>query len=357
MTGGTINRSGNRSGNSSGSSSGDGAAAPAVFTRAVLELNAEAECQRICAAIRATVFDRFRRKGAIVALSGGIDSSTVGALCVRALGPERVHGLSLPERDSSPGTPSLSRGVAEHFGIAISEEVITPVLEAAGCYERRDEAIRQVLPDYGPGWKSKIVLPSVVASDRLRIYSVIAEDPDGERHEARLSQPAYLGILAATNFKQRVRKMFEYHWADRLHYAVAGTPNLLEYDQGFYVKLGDGAADLKPIAHLYKTQVYNMARHLGLPEEVTNSVPTTDTYSLPQGQDEFYFALPYDQMDLLLHAFNHDVKAAEAGAPLGLSEEQVNWVYKDIQAKRRTTKPLHLAALKVEEIDGVGEKY
>ena len=349
MTGGTINRSGNRSGNSSGSSSGDGAAAPAVFTRAVLELNAEAECQRICAAIRATVFDRFRRKGAIVALSGGIDSSTVGALCVRALGPERVHGLSLPERDSSPGTPSLSRGVAEHFGIAISEEVITPVLEAAGCYERRDEAIRQVLPDYGPGWKSKIVLPSVVASDRLRIYSVIAEDPDGERHEARLSQPAYLGILAATNFKQRVRKMFEYHWADRLHYAVAGTPNLLEYDQGFYVKLGDGAADLKPIAHLYKTQVYQLAEHLGVPGEIRDRPPTTDTYSLAQSQEEFYFSLPYEQMDLCLWAKDHSVTAAQAAPVLELEPEQVERVYRDIEAKRRVTEYLAAAPVLIQD--------
>jgi NAD+ synthase len=267
---------------------------------------------------------------------------------VRALGGERVHGLSLPERDSSRETPSLSRGIAEHLGIPLVEEVITPVLEAAGCYERRDEAIRQVLPDYGLGWKSKIVLPSVVESDRMRIYSVIAEDPDGGSHEARLSHSAYLGILAATNFKQRVRKMFEYHWADRLHYAVAGTPNLLEYDQGFFVKLGDGSADLKPIAHLYKTQVYQIAEHLGVPESILLRPPTTDTYSLAQTQEEFYFSLPYGRMDLCLWARNHGVSSADAAPVLELTPEQVERVYRDIDAKRRVAEYLRAAPVLVD---------
>ncbi len=298
-----------------------------------------------------------RRRGLVVAVSGGIDSSACLALAVRALGAKRVFALLLPERDSSPTSTSRGRLLCEHCGVENQVEEISDILEAAGCYRRRDEAIRRVFPQYDETYKQKIVVPPLEGRQRLTFFSVVIQSPEGEISKARLPLDAYLQVVAATNFKQRTRKMLEYYHGDRLNYAVVGTPNRLEYDQGFFVKGGDGLADVKPIAHLYKTQVYNMARHLGLPEEVTNSVPTTDTYSLPQGQDEFYFALPYDQMDLLLHAFNHDVKAAEAGAPLGLSEEQVNWVYKDIQAKRRTTKPLHLAALKVEEIDGVGEKY
>ena len=128
---------------------------------------------------------------------------------------------------------------------------------------------------------------------------------------------AYLQIVAATNFKQRVRKMMEYYHADRLNYAVAGTPNRLEYDQGFFVKLGDGAADVKPIAHLYKTQVYALAEYLGVPEEIRRRPPTTDTFSLPQTQEEFYFALPYAKMDLCLYGHNHGVPAAEVAAAAG----------------------------------------
>ncbi len=143
--------------------------------------------------------------------------------------------------------------LADSLGIDSMLEEISPMLEAAGCYQRRDDAIRMVCPEYGPGYKSKIVLPSVIDSDSFRLYSVVVEAPDGTQTKHRLTTEAYLGIVAATNFKQRVRKMLEYYHADRLNYVATGTPNRLEYDQGFFVKLGDGAADVKPIAHLYKT--------------------------------------------------------------------------------------------------------
>ena len=188
----------------------------------------------------------------------------------------------------------LSRLLADSLGIDSALEDISPILEAAGCYRRRDDAIRKVCPDYGPGYKSKIVLPSVIDSDSFRLYSVVVMAPDGTQTRHRLTPESYLGIVAATNFKQRVRKMLEYYHADRLNYVVAGTPNRLEYDQGFFVKLGDGAADVKPIAHLYKSQVYALAEYLGVPEEIRSRPPTTDTYSLPQSQEEFYFSLPYD---------------------------------------------------------------
>jgi NAD+ synthase len=160
-----------------------------------------------------------------------------------------------------------------------------------------------------------------------------------------MSAAAYLQMVGATNFKQRLRKAMEYYHADRLHYAVAGTPNLLEYDQGFFVKQGDGAADLKPIAHLYKTQVYALADYLGLPEEIRRRAPTTDTFSLPQSQEEFYFALPYREMDLCLWAYNHGKAAAETGSVLGMSAAQVERVYRDIEAKRRAGRYLHQTAL------------
>jgi len=153
-----------------------------------------------------------------------------------------------------------------------------------------------------------------------------------------------LKFVAATNFKQRVRKTMDYFHADRLHYAVVGTPNRLEYDQGFFVKVGDGAADLKPIAHLYKTQVYAMARALGLPPAICEAQPTTDTYTLPQGQDEFFFALPYAQMDIALWSLNHGVPADALGAALGVDAAQAQRVYDDIAAKRRAAQYLHAAA-------------
>ena len=250
-----------------------------AFSANALNLKCASEADHIGAVLRDAVFRRFKKKGAVVGASGGIDSSVVAALAARALGRDRVLALLMPERDSAAETLSLSRGLAEHLGIQYVHEDISPLLEAAGCYRRRDEAIRRVVPDYGPGCKCKIVLPPVVEDDQYRVFSVVVQYPDGRRTETRLDLTAYLGTVAATNFKQRCRKMLEYYHADRLNYAVLGTPNRLEYDQGFFVKLGDGAADVKPIAHLYKSQVYQMARFLELPAAICNRPPTTDTYS------------------------------------------------------------------------------
>ena len=147
--------------------------------------------------------------------------------------------------------------------------------------------------------------------------------------------------MAATNYKQRARKMTEYYHADRLNYVVCGTPNRLEYDLGFFVKQGDGAADIKPIAHLYKTQVYQLAEHLGVPDEILRRPPTTDTFSMPQTQDEFYFALPYDRMDLCLFAYDRGLSSTEAAPAARLSPDQMDRVYRDITAKRRAAAYLH----------------
>jgi NAD+ synthase len=316
--------------------------------RQLLEIDAEKEIARLTQWIRETIFRRLGKKGAIVAISGGIDSSVVAALCVRALGPQKVLALMLPETESSDDNARLGRLLADSIGVEAITESITPLLEGAGCYRRRDAAIKSLIPEYEPGWKSKLVLPSVVDSDMYRLFSVVVQAPDGTQRRARLTHETFLAIVAATNFKQRARKMLEYYHADRLNYAVTGTPNLLEYDQGFFVKLGDGAADLKPIAHLYKTQVYALAAALGIPEEIRARPPSTDTYSLPQTQEEFYFSLPYDKMDLCLYAKNHGIPAAEVAAALGLEPIQIERVFRDIDAKRAMARYLHMPPLTVD---------
>jgi NAD+ synthase len=247
----------------------------------------------------------------------------------------------MPEKESSADTLRLSRLLAGTLAIDSVVEDISPILEAAGCYRRRNEAIRMVYPAFKDTDKAKIVLPSVTDSDSFRIYSVVILTASGLEVKCRLNTEAYLGIVAATNFKQRIRKMMEYHHADRLNYAVAGTPNRLEYDQGFFVKLGDGAADFKPIAHLYKSQVYQLAAFLGVPEEIRRRPPTTDTYSMPQSQEEFFFSLPYARMDLCLYGKNNNIAQAEIASATGLTEEQVLRVFKDIDQKRKTTEYLH----------------
>ena len=320
------------------------------FSAELLQIEPAAETNRISAFLREHVLARFRKNGLIVAISGGVDSAVTAAIAVYALGKERVFGLLMPERESASDTLDLSRLVVEHLGISHAHEDITPLVEAAGCYRRRDEAIRRLIPDYSQDCKCKIVLPPVTENDSFRLFTVVVKYPDGHASEKRLDLTSYLGIVSATNFKQRCRKMLEYYHADRLNYAVAGTPNRLEYDQGFFVKLGDGAADVKPIAHLYKTQVYQLARFLGLPEAICSRLPTTDTYSMPQSQEEFYFSLPYDKMDLVLYGKNHGFASAQIGPAVGLTPEQVERVLRDIAGKRRVAAYLHAPPALVEDI-------
>lgn len=323
------------------------------FSKDLLKLDLEKEVQKITSQIRMILSKKLRRRGLVVALSGGIDSSVSVGLAVKAIGPERVFSLLMPERHSSDDTLDISTSVADAFKVDRAHEDISNILEAIGFYQRYDNAVRQAVPEYGQDWKSKITIPNVIDNEGFNLFSVVAQAPDGKIVKERLPLKAYLEIVAATNFKQRTRKMLEYYHADRLNYAVTGTPNRLEYDQGFFVKLGDGAADVKPIAHLYKTQVYQMAEYIGVPEQVCQRQPTTDTYSLEQGQDEFYFSLPYDKMDLCLYGKNNGYTPDEVADTVELTPEQTQKVYDDIDTKRKTTQYLHLHPILVDEVDEI----
>jgi NAD+ synthase len=289
------------------------------------------------------------RRGAVVAVSGGVDSGVVAALAVRALGPERVMLLRLPERDVGDASSDLGLQLAEQLGAPTEEQSITEVLEALGCYRSRDEAIRMVFEDYEPTWRHKLVRSPPTGG--MIVFSVVVERPDGTQESRRMPSDAYRALLAATNMKQRVRKLLEYTWADRLAYAVFGTPNLLEYDQGFFVKGGDGLADVKPIAQLYKTEVFALARHLGLPDAIAGRQPTTETFSLPQTQEEFYFGHPHERMDLLLWGRNRGMPPGELAPQVGLEADAVEAAYGEIDRRREATAYLHAEPVVIEQGD------
>ncbi|MES9853045.1 MAG: NAD(+) synthase [Candidatus Thiodiazotropha sp. L084R] len=315
----------------------------------ILNFDREQEADRICETMREALRSKLRKRGLVVAVSGGIDSSVSAALAVRAIGPGKCFFIQIPEVDSAEDTQSRSSQLIKHLGVESTRHNIASTLEAIGCYDARDEAIKKTFSEYTDGWKNKIVIKGGM-DGQVNHFMLVVQDPQGELHEKRLDLREYLQIVAATNYKQRIRKTIEYYHADRLNYAVIGTPNRLEYDQGFFVKNGDGSADLKPIAHLYKTQVYAMARHLGLPESICDAIPTTDTYSLPQGQDEFYFALPYQEMDKALWAHNRGATDVELAEMLNITEDQARFVKQDIDNKRKTTHYLHAKPYLIEPI-------
>ena len=322
------------------------------FHRGVLALDPAVSAAEIGRSIATSTGHVLKRRGVVLGVSGGVDSAVSLALAVKGVGPDRVVALLMPERETAEDATERAASLCRALGVDFVVEDIGPALEALGCYERRDSAIREIFPQYGPGYRQKVTIASnLTDSDRLNFFNLTVSSPSGEHLAKRMSASVYSRVVAATNMKQRTRKMIEYLYAESRNYAVLGTPNRLEYELGFFVRGGDGLADLKPIAHLYKSQVYSLAAYLELPEEIRSQAPTTDTYTLPQTQEEFYFALPYGDMDLVLWAWEHAVPAAAAGQVVGLGAEQVERVYRDIQLKRRVAGRSLSEALLVEAVD------
>jgi len=312
-----------------------------------LALDPAAEADRIVAFLRGWVQRQWRRRGVVVGVSGGVDSATVLLLCVRAFGAARVTALILPDRDSSPDSERLAREVAATAGVTPIREDLTPALTALGCYARRDAAVRRLYPAYDPAvHRMKIVLPSGPAqASLLNLFRLVVVAPDGSERRWRMPADVYLEVVAASNMKQRTRMLMLYHHAERRNYAVVGTANKNEHEQGFFVKHGDGAADLQPLAHLYKSQVYRLAAYLGVPEAIRQRPPTSDTYSAECTQEEFFFRLPFPLLDAIWSARALGVPAAAIAAELGLSAGEVERVDADLAQKRRTTEYLRTPAL------------
>lgn len=320
-----------------------------TFNRNCLDLDTVGETERIVSFMQETVLHKFRRYGGVVGISGGIDSSVCLALAVRAFGPERVVGILLPERESSPDSAELAHKLAARYGVETVTEEISGALEGFGCYWRRDEAIQRVIPEYQPGWGVKIVLPTnLLEQQTLNIFRVVATGPDGQQDSKRLPTAEYLQIVAASNFKQRSRMSLLYYHAEARNYAVIGTPNKNERDLGFFVKWGDGGADINPIGHLFKTQVFQLAKYLDVPEEIRQRTPTTDTYPGGSTQEEFFYRIPFDILDTIWCGHEQGVTHEAIAAALGLTVEQVGRVIADIENKKRTTEFLRTPPVNIE---------
>src|SRR6266567_664782 len=309
-----------------------------TFTKDSVLTDPVAEIDRITDSLRRLVRKEIRKGGGVVGISGGVDSSVVLGLCARAFGPNRVVAVMLPEKDSDPESERLARLAAAAFGVEPVLENISPALEGFGCYRRRDEAIRRVFPEYDAalGYKAKLVLPgNLLGEAALNVFFVTIITPRGEECTRALQPPEFLQIMAASNIKQRTRMGMLYYHAELHNYAVIGTANKNEHDQGFFVKYGDGGVDVKALGHLFKTQVYQLAECLGVPAEIRSRPPTTDTYSAAQTQEEFFFRLPFAILDRIAWAQEHGVGVPETARVMGLSELQVQRIFNDIAQKQR----------------------
>ncbi len=318
------------------------------FSKDILKIqNPEALVEQICDQLKSDVFHRFRRRGGIVGISGGIDSSVTLALVVRALGAEKVLGVMLPEVDSSPDSLALALKLADKYGVKTIEENISHALEGFGCYRRRDEAVKRVIPEYVPGRdKMKIGIPREILEQKLpAVFYLTVVFENGKVVSKRLPMDAYLQIVAASNFKQRSRMSMLYYHAEANHFVVVGTPNKHEVKQGFFVKYGDGGADMMPIGNLFKTQVYQLAEFLGVPGEIIARTPTTDTYTAEQTQEEFFYQMPFSEMDLLWFAWENEYETNEVASVMGMTPEEVSNHFANFERKIRTTEYLRQSPL------------
>jgi NAD+ synthase len=314
----------------------------------ILLENIESAASEIVNKLRTDVLLNFKRNGGVVGISGGIDSSVCLALAVKAFGPQKVIGIIMPEKDSSPDSEELAKKLAKKFGVETVKEEITSALNGFKCYERRDEAVKRVFPEYDPvSYKMKIgIRQSGLYKNLPPVFSLTIIDGQGNQNDKLLNVRDYLQIVAASNFKQRSRMSILYYHAEALHYAVIGTPNKHEQEQGFFVKFGDGGADVMPIGNLYKTQVYQLAEHLGIPQDIIERTPTTDTYSATQTQEEFFYQLPFRLMDIYWYGFENGYSPDEIAGVMGETPERVEALFRNFERKRKTTEYLRMAPLR-----------
>jgi len=318
------------------------------FDLDVLKIDPAQELERLSEFILEQV-KTFRKKGVVVGLSGGIDSACIAAVAVHALGKDKVVGLILPESESNPISSEYATKHALALGIEHRQINITPTVDSIVQYKWRDEFIQKLIPEYKPGYKYNITLPTdLLERASFSFYRLQVQIPDGELKSKRLSHEELLTLTSFANIKIRSRMLHLYAEAERRNLLVAGTTNRTEFILGDFCKYGDGGTDIEPFTHLYKNKIYQLSEHLGVIQEIIDRPPSPDTFSLPVSDQEFFFRIAFDKLDHLLYAWEHEVSAEEAGKVLDLSEEAVERAYKDFTSKYRATAHLREVAKTLE---------
>jgi len=309
-----------------------------MFDLDILKIDPEKELEKLSKFIVDQVNIVFHRKGIVVGLSGGIDSACISALAVHAVGKDKVVGLVLPEKESNPISSEYAIKHAQAMGIEHRQIDITPTVDSIVSYKWRDEFIQKLIKEYQPGYKYNITLPTdLLERDSFNFYKLQVQMPDGEIKTKRLNLNDFRTITSFANIKIRARMLHLYAEAERRSLVVAGTTNRTEFILGDFCKYGDGGTDIEPLSYLYKNQIYQLSEYLKVIPEIVNRQPSPDTFSLPVSDQEFFFRIPFDKLDHLLYAWEHDIPSSKAAKTLDLSEDAVIRAYKDFKSKNNVT--------------------
>ncbi len=311
------------------------------LTKNFLKIDPVDTTEKLSQFIKQEVFSNLKRKGAIIGISGGVDSAVCAALSARALGLDNVLGVVLPEKESDPNSKVLAKKLADQLSIKSEYIDITSILSSLGVYSVREAIVKKLFPEFDSSYRYRLILPqNLLEKNRFNIYFLEIQNNRGRRFSRRLNAQDYRKMIAATDMKQRTRMMMLYYYAEMNHYAVVGTTNRSEMMQGFFVKYGDGGVDLEPLAHLYKTQVYQLASYLEIPKEIIKRNPSPDTFNLEVSDKEFYFCLPYDLVDSFLYAYENKLKLDELQNGLTLDREAIQRGLDEVDKKFKATKYL-----------------
>jgi len=282
------------------------------LTSEQLWIDSERVSQELKSFIKTSV-GNFNRAGAIVGLSGGLDSGVVLALSVAVLGSSKVLGLIMPERDSSQDSESDARLLAEILGVRVDKVDLTPILGEMGIYSHIPRAL--------------FARKKIAGAANKGIYKLYTR-LTGERPFLSGLEGTSFGPLKRANayyrMKHRLRMVLLYSYAERENLLVTGTVNRTEFLIGFFVKYGDSAADITPLLPLYKTQVRQLAEFLHIPERILNKAPSPDL--VPGITDEFAIGIPYQKLDLILLGLDTNMTMKDIAAKTGVNQKTIEYV-------------------------------
>ena len=277
--------------------------------------------------IKNEVFEKFQKSGAVLGLSGGIDSAVTCGLCVKSLNPEKILGLIMPERESDPQSQETAENVGKEFNIETKVVDITSILESFGVYEKKENIVKEKFPDFDSECKYRVVVPPKLESSVGIPYLEIL-DGKGITHKNKISSSEFLNLTAATSIKHRVRMALLYYHAEKDHLVVAGTTNKSEYMQGYFVKYGDGGSDIEPLVNLYKSQIYQLGKFLNVPNEVISKDASPDVWSYTTNDEEFFYSVPYKIVDLILYGRENNLSINEIQKHSKISIENIEKLLK-----------------------------